>query len=44
MHLESWHANIFELLDAKKNTGTEETRARGLFYALWIPDLFMKRV
>ena len=42
--MEPWHADIFEFLDAKKNTGTEETRARDLFYALWIPDLFMKRV
>jgi len=44
IYLEPWHADIFEFLDAKKNTGTEETRARDLFYALWIPDLFMKRV
>ena len=42
--MEPWHADVFEFLDAKKNTGTEETRARDLFYALWIPDLFMKRV
>ena len=44
IYLEPWHPDIFEFLDAKKNTGTEETRARDLFYALWIPDLFMKRV
>lgn len=44
IYLEPWHADIFEFLDAKKNTGTEEMRARDLFYALWVPDLFMKRV
>lgn len=44
MYLEPWHADIFEFLDLKKNTGKEEQRARDLFYALWIPDLFMKRV
>ena len=44
MYLEPWHADIFEFLDLKKNTGSEEHRARDLFYALWIPDLFMKRV
>lgn len=44
MYLEPWHADIFEFLDLKKNTGKEETRARDLFYAMWIPDLFMKRV
>merc|ERR1719370_1490960 len=44
MYLEPWHADIFEFLDAKKNTGKEENRARDLFFALWIPDLFMKRV
>lgn len=44
MYLEPWHADVFEFLDLKKNTGKEETRARDLFYALWIPDLFMKRV
>ena len=44
IYLEPWHPDIFEFLDAKKNTGTDETRARDLFYALWIPDLFMKRV
>ncbi|KNE59053.1 ribonucleoside-diphosphate reductase large subunit [Allomyces macrogynus ATCC 38327] len=44
MYLEPWHADVFEFLDLKKNTGKEESRARDLFYALWIPDLFMKRV
>lgn len=44
MYLEPWHADIFEFLDLKKNTGKEENRARDLFYGLWIPDLFMKRV
>ena len=44
VYLEPWHADVFEFLDLKKNTGKEEQRARDLFYALWIPDLFMKRV
>ncbi|OQS07612.1 ribonucleoside-diphosphate reductase large subunit [Thraustotheca clavata] len=44
MYLEPWHADIFEFLDLKKNHGNELHRARDLFYALWIPDLFMKRV
>ena len=44
IYLEPWHADVFEFLDLRKNTGTEENRARDLFYALWIPDLFMKRV
>lgn len=44
MYIEPWHADIFDFLDLKKNTGKEEMRARDLFYALWIPDLFMKRV
>ena len=44
IYLEPWHADIFEFLDLKKNHGKEEMRARDLFYALWIPDLFMKRV
>ncbi|XP_063621317.1 ribonucleoside-diphosphate reductase large subunit [Cydia splendana] len=44
IYLEPWHADIFEFLDLRKNTGKEEVRARELFYALWIPDLFMKRV
>ena len=44
MYFEPWHADIFDFLDLKKNHGKEEQRARDLFYALWIPDLFMKRV
>ena len=44
MYLEPWHADIFTFLEAKKNNGAEELRARDLFYALWVPDLFMKRV
>ncbi len=44
MYMEPWHADIFDFLDLKKNHGKEERRARDLFYALWIPDLFMKRV
>ncbi len=44
MYLEPWHADIFEFLDLKKNHGKEEMRARDLFYALWMPDLFMERV
>ncbi len=44
IYLEPWHADIFEFLDLRKNHGKEEMRARDLFYALWIPDLFMKRV
>ena len=44
VYLEPWHADIFEFLDLKKNHGKEELRARDLFYALWISDLFMKRV
>lgn len=44
VYVEPWHADILEFLDLKKNTGKEEQRARDLFYALWIPDLFMKRV
>ncbi len=44
IYLEPWHADIFQFLDLKKNHGKEEMRARDLFYALWIPDLFMKRV
>lgn len=44
VYLEPWHADVFDFLNAKKNTGKEEMRARELFYALWIPDLFMKRV
>ena len=44
IYVEPWHADIFSFLDLKKNTGKEEDRARDLFYALWVPDLFMKRV
>lgn len=44
IYVEPWHADILEFLNLKKNTGIEEARARDLFYALWIPDLFMKRV
>ena len=44
MYLEPWHADVFSFLDLKKNHGAEELRARDLFYAMWIPDLFMKRV
>lgn len=44
IYMEPWHADVFEFLDLRKNTGAEENRARDLFYAMWIPDLFMKRV
>ncbi len=44
IYVEPWHADIFEFLELKKNHGKEEMRARDLFYAMWIPDLFMKRV
>jgi len=44
IYLEPWHADIFEFLDLRKNNGKEEMRARDLFTALWIPDLFMQRV
>ncbi|KAK0612838.1 ribonucleotide reductase [Bombardia bombarda] len=44
IYLEPWHADVFEFLDLRKNHGKEEIRARDLFLALWIPDLFMKRV
>lgn len=44
IYLEPWHADIFDFLDLKKNHGKEEMRARDLFYAMWISDLFMKRV
>ncbi len=44
IYLEPWHADIFEFLDLRKNHGKEEMRARDLFYALWISDLFMQRV
>ncbi|KAK1403791.1 Ribonucleoside-diphosphate reductase [Heracleum sosnowskyi] len=43
-YLEPWHADIYEFLDLRKNHGKEEHRARDLFFALWIPDLFMERV
>lgn len=42
--MEPWHADIFDFLPLRKNHGKEEQRARDLFLALWIPDLFMKRV
>ncbi len=44
IYLEPWHADIFDFLELKKNHGKEEIRARDLFYAMWIPDLFMERV
>jgi ribonucleoside-diphosphate reductase alpha chain len=44
VYIEPWHADVFDFLDLKKNHGKEENRARDLFYALWIPDLFMNRV
>jgi len=44
IYLETWHADIFDFLELKKNHGKEEMRARDLFYAMWISDLFMKRV
>jgi ribonucleoside-diphosphate reductase alpha chain len=44
MYLEPWHADVFDFLDMRKNHGKEELRARDLCYALWVPDLFMKRV
>ncbi len=44
IYLEPWHSDVFEFLDLKKNHGKEEMRARDLFYAMWIPDLFMQRV
>jgi ribonucleoside-diphosphate reductase alpha chain len=44
IYIETWHADIFEFLDLKKNTGKEEMRARDLFFAMWTSDLFMKRV
>ena len=44
VYIEPWHADLCDFLDLKKNHGKEEARARDLFYALWIPDLFMKRV
>jgi len=44
IYLEPWHADVFDFLDLKKNHGKEEMRARDLFFAVWIPDLFMQRV
>lgn len=44
IYMEPWHADIFDFLDLKKNHGKEEMRARDLFYAIWMPDLFMERV
>lgn len=44
IYIEPWHADVFDFLELRKNHGKEELRARDLFYALWIPDLFMKRV
>ncbi|SAM09123.1 hypothetical protein [Absidia glauca] len=44
IYLEPWHADVFSFLDLRKNVGKDESRARDLFYALWIPDLFMERV
>lgn len=44
MYIEPWHADIYDFINAKRNIGAEEERARDLFYGLWIPDLFMERV
>ena len=44
IYLEPWHSDIFEVLELRKNFGKEEERARDLFYAMWVPDLFMQRV
>ena len=44
VYLEPWHADIWDFIELKKNTGVEQKRARDLFLALWIPDLFMKCV
>lgn len=44
IYLEPWHNDIFDFLELKKNHGKEEMRARDLFFAMWMPDLFMKRV
>ncbi len=44
VYLEPWHADVFDFLELKKNHGKEELKARDLFYAMWIPDLFMERV
>lgn len=44
MYIEPWHADIYDFLFARRSTGNEEERARDLFYGLWVPDLFMRRV
>merc|ERR1719497_203459 len=44
MYLEPWHSDVFDFLELRKNHGKEEQRARDLFYGLWVPDLFMRRV
>jgi len=44
VYLEPWHPDVYDFLQLKKNHGKEEQRARDLFYAMWVPDLFMKRV
>lgn len=44
IYIEPWHADIFDFLELRKNHGDEETKARDLFYALWVSDLFMERV
>src|SRR5690606_17405353 len=44
IYLEPWHADVYDFIDLRKNHGKEELRARDLFLALWVPDLFMKRV
>ena len=44
IYLEPWHSDVMDFLEMRKNHGDEEMKARDLFYALWIPDLFMKRV
>jgi hypothetical protein len=44
VYLEPWHGDVYDFLDLRKNQGKEEMRARDLFLALWIPDLFMQRV
>lgn len=44
IYLEPWHADIFDFIELRKNTGKDEDRARELFYALWVPDEFMRRV
>jgi ribonucleotide reductase alpha subunit len=44
VYLEPWHADIYAFIELRKNTGDENLRARDLFLALWVPDLFMKRV